>query len=150
MIQGVKIIEKKVIGDERGKIMHMLKATDDEFLKFGEIYFSCGYPGIVKAFHKHKTMTLNNFVVSGSIKLVIHDDREDSPTCGETMEIFMGENARNVLVQIPPMVLNGYKCFSHKMAILANCATEPHDKNELIYYNPFHGYVNYNWDAKHG
>ena len=60
MIEGVKVIKLKKICDERGMILHMLKQTDEHFLKFGEIYFSCGYPDVVKAWHIHKEMTLNN------------------------------------------------------------------------------------------
>jgi len=36
------------------------------------------------------------------------------------------------------------------MAILANCATMAHDKNELIYIDPFKNKIPYNWDLKHG
>ena len=39
MIEGIKIIKKKVIIDDRGKILHMLRTDDQEFKKFGEIYF---------------------------------------------------------------------------------------------------------------
>lgn len=39
MIAGVSVTPRKQISDERGKIMHMLKVTDEEFEKFGEIYF---------------------------------------------------------------------------------------------------------------
>ena len=38
--------------------MHMMKATDEHFVGFGEIYFSCSWPGAVKAWHIHKTMTI--------------------------------------------------------------------------------------------
>lgn len=146
MIDGVKIIEKKIIADERGKIMHMLKVTDKEFINFGEIYFSCGFKGVVKGWHKHLSMTLNNFCVSGTIKLVIYDDREGSLTYGEAMEVFMGENANNYLVQISPNLWNGYKVYSDKMAMVANCATEPHRKDEIIYCPP--NSFNYNWELK--
>ena len=44
MIEGVKITPLRQIPDERGKIMHMLKSTDDHFSGFGEIYFSCVHP----------------------------------------------------------------------------------------------------------
>ena len=65
MIDGVMVVPLEQIPDERGKVMHMLKCTDPHFEQFGEIYFSVGFPGAVKAWHKHKTMTLNNAVVSG-------------------------------------------------------------------------------------
>ncbi len=63
MIDGVKIIPLRQIVDERGKIMHMMKATDPHFIRFGEIYFSCAWPGTIKAWHIHQTMTVNNAVL---------------------------------------------------------------------------------------
>ena len=149
MIDGVKIIPLKQINDERGKIMHMLKSTDEHFTQFGEIYFSCAWPGTIKAWHIHKSMTLNNAVISGRAKLVLYDDRNDSPTKGELMELFIGEDNYS-LGQIPPGILNGYKAFGDKLVILANCATEPHDPNEILYIDPFNNDIPYNWELKQG
>ena len=53
MIDGVKITPLLQIHDERGSVMHMLKATDPVFQNFGEIYFSGIYPDVVKAWHIH-------------------------------------------------------------------------------------------------
>ena len=83
------------------------------------------------------------------MKLVLYDGRESSPTKGEVMELFIGEQ-NYCLVQIPPGITNGYKAFGDKMAILANCATMPHDRNELIYIDPFDNDVPYDWSLKHG
>ncbi len=149
MIEGVKIVPLKKIVDERGMIMHMLKASDDHYIEFGEIYFSCGFPGVVKAWHIHKEMTLNNCVVVGMIKLVLYDGRANSPTKGELMELFIGEH-NYCLVQIPAGITNGYKAYGDTMAILANCATMPHDPDELIYIDPFDNDVPYDWSLKHG
>ena len=149
MIDGVKVIPLRRIPDERGLIMHMLKSSDEHFLKFGEIYFSCGYPDVVKAWHIHKEMTLNNCCIVGMIKLVLYDGRPKSPTRGELMELSIGEQ-NYVLVQIPPGITNGYKAYGDKMAILANCATMPHDRDELIYLDPFKNDIPYDWSLKHG
>ena len=149
MIHNVKVVPLKQINDERGKIMHMLKATDDHFTQFGEIYFSCAWPGTIKAWHIHKSMTLNNAVISGRAKLVLYDDRDESPTKGELMELFIGEDNYS-LVQIPPGILNGYKAFGDKLVVLANCASEPHDPDEIIYVDPFNNDIPYNWDLKQG
>ena len=149
MIDGVKIIPLRQIIDERGKIMHMLKATDPHFIKFGEIYFSCAWPGAIKAWHIHKSMTLNNVVISGRAKLVMYDKREGSPTFGEIQEVFFGED-NYVLVQMPPGIVNGYKAYGDKMVILANCATEPHDPDEMIRIDPFHNDIPYRWELEHG
>ena len=90
MIDGVQVVPLKRIPDERGTVMHMLRATDPHFKQFGEIYFSTIYPGVIKGWHRHEVMTLNYACVSGRIKLVLYDDREDSNTRGELMEIFLG------------------------------------------------------------
>ena len=107
MIDGVKIIKKKVISDDRGKILHMLKCDDENFVKFGEIYFSYVFPKKIKAWHLHKKMTLNYAAAYGKIKLVLYDDREKSKTFGKIQEIFLS-NDNHLLVSIPPLVWNGF------------------------------------------
>lgn len=148
MIDGVKVIPLKQIPDERGKIMHMLKATDPHFIAFGEIYFSCAWPGVIKGWHVHRRMTINNAVIVGRVKLVLYDGRTDSRTRGELMELFIGED-NYCLVQIPPGIVNGYKAYGDRLAIMANCATEPHDPTEIIYLEPFSKEVPYDWSLKH-
>ena len=149
MIDGVSIVPLRQIVDERGKIMHMMKSTDPHFIKFGEIYFSCAWPGTIKAWHVHQTMTINNAVISGSAKLVLYDIRDESPTKGELQEIFLGDD-NYCLVQIPPGIANGYKAYGDKLVILANCATEPHDPDEMIRIDPDTPDIPYSWDLKIG
>src|SRR3989339_655906 len=100
MINGVKIKPLNKTTDERGSIMHMLRRDDQDFKKFGEIYFSLVYPGVVKGWHLHTKMTLNYAVIQGMIKLVLFDDRKGSSTRGEIMEIFTGED-NYALITIP-------------------------------------------------
>ena len=149
MIDGVKVVTLRQIVDERGKIMHMLKATDPHFIAFGEIYFSTAWPGTVKAWHVHRSMTVNNAVMVGRAKLVMYDMREGSPTLGELQEVFLGED-NYVLVQIPPGIANGYKAYGDRMVVLANCATEPHDPGEMDRIDPFSTDIPYDWGLKHG
>jgi dTDP-4-dehydrorhamnose 3,5-epimerase len=149
MIDGVHVVPLRQIVDERGKIMHMLKATDPHFVGFGEIYFSCAWPGAVKAWHIHTRMTVNTAVLSGRAKLVLYDQREDSPTRGELQEIFLGED-NYVLVQIPPGIANGYKAYGDKLVILANAASLPHDPEEMLRVDPFENDIPYDWHLKHG
>ncbi len=149
MIEGVSIIPLKQIHDERGKIMHMLRADQDHFQMFGEIYFSCIYPEVIKAWHIHTEMTLNYAVISGKIKLVMYDDRDQSQTKGRVQEIFLSpENYQ--LVIIPPMVWNGFKGLGDQTSIVANCSTLPHDPDEIKRMDPFSSKIPYKWDLKHG
>lgn len=148
MIDGVLVHPLRQIPDERGKIMHMLRRDDPHFEGFGEIYFSLVYPGVIKGWHLHKRMVLNYAVVVGMIKLVLYDDREGSPTRGELMELFVGEG-NYVLVRIPPGVWNGFKGIGVTPAIVANCATEPHDPEEIVRMDPFSDKIPYDWALKH-
>lgn len=131
MIQGVFLHPLKQIPDERGKVMHMLRRDDPWFERFGEIYFSLVYPGVVKGWHSHKVMTLNYAVIKGKIKLVLYDERENSPTRGKLEEIFTGED-NYCLITIPPNVWNGFKGLGVEPALVANCSTDPHDPSEIV------------------
>ncbi len=149
MIEGVHIRPLKQIPDERGKVMHMLRSDDPWFEKFGEIYFSTVNPGAIKGWHLHQRMTLNYAVVAGMIKLVLYDDREASPTRGELMELFTGED-NYALITIPPGIWNGVKGIGVEPAIVANCASEPHDPEEIVRLDPLSEEIPYDWTLKHG
>ncbi|MEK6759617.1 MAG: dTDP-4-dehydrorhamnose 3,5-epimerase family protein [Deltaproteobacteria bacterium] len=148
MIEGVKITPLKQILDERGKIMHMLRNDSPGFQGFGEIYFSCVNPGAIKAWHIHKRMTLNYAVPHGNIKFVLFDDRPESPTKGQLQEVFLGPDNYQ-LVTVPPMVWNGFKGIGLHTAIVANCATIPHDPDEIDRLDPFDPSIPYDWEIKH-
>lgn len=149
MIEGVEVHPLRQIPDERGKVMQMLRSDDPWFEKFGEIYFSVVYPGVIKGWHLHKRMTLNYAVMSGMIKLVLYDDREGSPSRGKLEEIFTGED-NYALIKVPPGIWNGFKGIGVKAAIVANCATEPHDPSEIVRLDPRSDKISYNWDLKDG
>ena len=149
MIDGIVITPLRQIPDERGKIMHMMRSDDPQFERFGEIYFSMIYPGAIKAWHLHTKMTLNYAVVAGMVKLVLYDSRSSSPTKGEIQEIFLGEQ-NYVRVKIPPGIYNGFKGVGTSPALVANCATIPHDPAEIQRLDPFSKDIPYNWDLRHG
>jgi len=149
MIDGVVITPLKQICDERGKIMHMLRNDAGHFKTFGEVYFSCIYPGVIKAWHIHKEMWLNYAVPHGRIKFVLYDDREGSPTKGKLQEIFLGPDNYQ-LVTVPPMVWNGFKGIGTEAAIVANCSTIPHRQDEIMRLDPVKNEIPYNWDLRHG
>lgn len=148
MIAGVVITPLKQILDERGKVMHMLRSDAEVFQGFGEIYFSCVYPGAIKGWHIHRKMTLNYAVPHGNIKFVLYDARPDSPTQGKLQEIFLGAD-HYVLVTVPPNIWNGFKGLGRDTAIVANCASIPHDPTEIERLDPFDPQIPYGWDIKH-
>jgi dTDP-4-dehydrorhamnose 3,5-epimerase len=148
MIQGVQVIPLNRIPDERGTIFHMLRATDPHFQHFGEIYFSTVYKGVIKGWHWHREMTLNYACIFGRVKLVIYDERPNSPTLGELMEIFLGIDNHSLVI-IPPEVWNGFKGMSDPFAIIANCCTHSHDPSRSKRLDPLKNHIPYDWAVKH-
>ena len=144
MIEGVKLKDLKVIPDERGRLMEILRADDEIFEKFGQVYMTTGYPGVVKAWHYHKKQTDNMTVLKGMMKIALYDAREDSPTRGEVNEFFLGEHNPKLL-QIPKLLYHGFKCISQEEAVVINIPTETynyetpdeyrldHHRNEIPY-----------------
>ena len=148
MIDGVIITPLLQIADERGKVMHMLKNTDKHFEAFGEIYFSCIFPDVIKAWHLHDKMILNYAVPYGRIKFVLYDDRPDSPTRGEVQELFLGEENYS-LVTVPRKVWNGFKGVGTEVAVVANCASIPHHPSEIHRRDPSDPHFPSNWQIVH-
>ena len=148
MIDGVILTPLRQIFDERGKVMHMLREDSPIFTRFGEIYFSCTHPGVVKAWHMHKKMILNYAVIHGEIKFVLFDDRRGSSTRGEIQEFFISPE-NYILVTVPPMIWNGFKSVGTSASIVANCSNLPHTPGELERRSPSDPYIPYNWTLVH-
>ena len=123
MIEGVAIKPLKVNADERGTLMEILRADDDIFLRFGQVYTSMSYPGVIRAWHYHRLQDDLFAVVKGMIKTVLYDPREESPTKGEVNELFLGER-NSILLKIPRGVIHGFKVIGVEPAILLNLPTE--------------------------
>lgn len=151
MIDGVKIKKLRVIPDERGRLMEMLRADDDIFIKFGQTYMTTVYPSVVKGWHYHKKQVDNFVCVKGMIKLVLYDNRDGSPTKGEINEFFLGEH-NPILVQIPTYVFHGFKGIYETESMVVNCPTEPYNYEEPDEFrvDPHTKDIPYNWERKDG
>ena len=150
LIEGVKTKPLRLVPDERGWVMEILRADDECFHKFGQVYVSATYPGVVKAWHYHKHQIDNFTCISGMVKLVLVDTRKDSPTEGVVNEFFLG--TRNpMLVQVPNLVYHGWKCISTDVSTVVNVPTEAyrHDEPDEYRQEP-HGTLPYDWSRKDG
>lgn len=148
-IEGVLIVPLRKIPDERGTILHMLRADAPHFEAFGEIYFSKIYPGAIKGWHVHRRLTQNYAVPVGMIKLVLYDLRPHSATRETLVELFLGDDNYS-LVRIPPGIANGYKGIGCSPALVANCATGSHSPtDEMDRIDPLSEVIPYKWDLVH-
>ena len=144
MIDGVQITPLKKIDDKRGSVLHMMRNDVKIFRSFGEIYFSIAYPLAIKAWHLHKETYLNYACISGTINLVLFDDRPKSKTKNEIQEIILSTK-NYFLVTVPPLIWNGFTNIGKDNAILANCSTVPYSDEEIIRKSPFDKFIPYKW-----
>jgi len=151
MIEGVRLKKLTVRPDERGRLMEVLRSDDEMFIKFGQVYATTAYPGVVKAWHYHKVQTDNLAVVKGMMKIALYDPRDGSPTKGQVDEFFIGEH-NPALVQIPSLVYHGFKCISEEEAIAINCPTEVYNYAQPDEYrvDPHDNDIPYDWARKDG
>ncbi len=151
LIEGVQVKQLMPNADERGFLMEILRCDDDIFEKFGQVYVSLNYPGVVRAWHYHRKQNDFFVVVKGMIKVALYDSREDSPTRGEVNEFFLGENNR-ILLRIPIGVMHGYKTMGVEPSLLLNFPTEPYDRQQPDEYRlPWNTTeIPYDWSLKNG
>ena len=142
----MQVVPLQRFSDERGSVLLMLKETDPHFVRFGEIYFSTVYRGVVKAWKNHRRMHANYACVHGRVKVVLYDARAGSPTQAETVELHISPE-EHALVVIPPGVWHGFQGVGDPVSILANCATEPSDEAELERLEPTASSIPYEWTA---
>ena len=149
MIDGVRVKQLKMIPDERGRLMEILRRDDKEFVQFGQLYMTTAYPGVIKGWHYHQKQIDSFCTVRGMIKLVLYDAREKSPTHGEVNEFFQGEH-HTILVQIPNLVYHGFKCISETEAIVINTITEVYDHEQPDEFRVAHNdpSIPYSWDIQ--
>ena len=151
LIDGVKTKTLRLIADERGWLMEVLRSDDPEFFqKFGQVYVSATYPGVVKAWHYHKHQIDNFACITGMVKLVLVDTRDGSPTKDAVNEFFLGTQ-NPTLVQVPNLVYHGWKCISTEVSTVVNVPTELYRYTDPDEYRLApHGTLPYDWTRSDG
>lgn len=150
LIDGVRTKTLRLVPDERGWLMEILRVDDAIFDRFGQVYVSGTYPGVVKAWHYHERQIDHFACVAGMIKLVLIDTRDGSPTRDRVNEFFIGSQ-NPVLVRIPNLVHHGWKCISCEPSLVVNVPTEPYRYDDPDEYRLApHGALPYDWARKDG
>ena len=126
MIDGVQTKTLLSRPDERGRLWEILRCDDVIFQRFGQVYVTTAYPGVVKAWHAHRKQTDFFTVLSGMAKFVLFDMREDSTSQGEIQEFYLGRDHLE-LITIPPGVYHGFKCIGDSEVMALNCPTEAYN-----------------------
>lgn len=144
-IAGASFETRRVIADERGAVLHFLRADSPSFSGFGEIYFSTVIPGRVKGWKRHRRQTQRFAVPVGMVKVVLYDDRVSSPSCGDVAEFLLGMPDHYGVLIIPPMIWYAFAAVGTVPGLVANCADIPHDPDESERMPLDPGPVRYAW-----
>lgn len=151
IIEGVAVRPAKVLPDERGRLGEIMRADDPWFKKFGQVYFTTTYPGVVKAWHWHKKQTDHFYAAKGLVKVALYDRRKDSSTYGTVNELYLGEHCPGLL-RIPPGVLHGWMCVGETEAYIINVVSEVYnyDDPDEFRTNPHENDIPYDWARRDG
>lgn len=150
LINGVIIKKCNTIPDDRGRLTEIIRCDDILLEKFGQCYLTTGYPNIVKAFHYHEKQTDVWHVIKGRIKLVLYDDRDQSPTKNMINILYMGEH-NPITVKIPPKVIHGFKTVSQEEAYIINIPSEPYNYTDPDEFRiEPHGVIPHDWNKIDG
>jgi len=142
-IDGVMLSPLKVIKVSGGDVFRAIKNDDSGYCGFGEAYFSTVNSGAVKAWKRHREMSLNLVVPSGRIRFVVYDDRQNSGSYGRFGEIILSIDNYYRLT-LPPMLWVGFQGVFENTSMLLNIANIQHreseaEKKEL-------NEINYDWE----
>jgi len=144
-IHGVIVTDLRQITDERGAVLHHMRNDAAGFRAFGEAYFSEIIPGATKAWKRHRTQTQNLAVPVGRVRVVVHDDRPDSPTRGSTDIVDLGRPDDYRRLTIPCGLWYGFQCLSAAPSLVANVADVPHHPDDSEVLDRDDDRIPYNW-----
>lgn len=114
----------KRIPVDGGDVLHGMKAGDSGFVGFGEAYFSQVGCGRIKAWKRHRRMTLNLIVPIGNVQFVFVDEHG-----GRRCER-VGDD-RYVRLTVPPGIWFGFQGCFEPFSLVLNIADIIHDPSEV-------------------
>jgi dTDP-4-dehydrorhamnose 3,5-epimerase len=129
-IEGVNLTKLKQFHDERGAVYHYIKTSSPEFAGFGEIYYSKILSNVIKGWKLHKESTQNFCVPYGVLKIVLVDNRTNSTTYGNIIEIILNDSDHYYLLTIPPNIWYSFKSLSLDFTLLSNLINIEHNPSE--------------------
>jgi dTDP-4-dehydrorhamnose 3,5-epimerase len=146
-IDGVVFEPRKVLSDERGAVLHHLRADSPLLPRFGEVYVSTILSGRIKAWKKHLRIAQNLSVPVGAVQVVIHDDRPGSPTRGCVVERVLQRSVHGIL-HIPAGLWYGFRGVAAGESVILNCVAEMHDPAESERLPADTSAIPYRWPAE--
>ena len=124
-IKGVVVKDIKKYVDERGWLAELYRSDElEESILPQMSYISLTMPGIARGPHEHKYQTdYFCFIGPSDFKIILWDNRKDSPTYLNKTVLFLGENKPSALI-VPPGIVHAYKNVGGKNGLVINAANK--------------------------
>jgi dTDP-4-dehydrorhamnose 3,5-epimerase len=129
-MEGISLYPLKHFIVPKGDVFHALKATDEGYAGFGEVYLSRIKAGEIKGWKRHNRMMLNLVVVYGTVKFVLYDDSKDSQTYGQFKEYILSPDNNYQRLTVSPGLWFAFQGMEKDVSILMNIIPEPHNPTE--------------------
>lgn len=109
-IEGVLVRHLDPHSDDRGWLVEVFRADELEPESMPVMgYVSVTRPGVARGPHEHVAQTdMFCFVGPGEFELQLWDNRPDSPTCGISQALVVGDHSPTLIV-VPPGVVHAYR-----------------------------------------
>ncbi len=130
LIDGVRIRLAITHPDDRGDLCEMYNTFwdfDDGPMVYS--YFASIRPGKTKGWVKHLLQTDRLFTALGSFRIVLYDDRPDSPTYKQ-LNVHHFSDCKRGLVRIPPGVFHAVQNVGHEDAHFVNLPTRAYNHEQ--------------------
>ncbi len=127
LIDGVRVRPAITHPDERGTVCEVYNPAwrfSDEPLVY--VYEITIRPGVTKGWVKHERQDDRLFVARGAVRIILYDDREESPTHGLVNDLCFDDHTRS-LVRIPAHVWHAVQNVGTSDAQLVNCPTRVYE-----------------------
>ncbi|UCF68328.1 MAG: dTDP-4-dehydrorhamnose 3,5-epimerase family protein [Acidobacteriota bacterium] len=149
MIEGVCVDRLEPRVDERGRLVELFRRDDPATRDYGQIHVTTLYPGVVKAWHRHRRRADVIAVVAGMARLGLYDERQGSATEGELNQFFLGVHAP-MRITIPPGVWFGFKGMGTDEAVIVVLTSQPFDPRDPDEdrLDPLVNEIPFDWDRR--
>ncbi len=138
--------------DDRGGLTAVLDARDPFWAEpIVYAYEVTLNPGRIKGWGMHERQADRYFVASGSVRVVLFDGRESSPTAGALVQVHFSDRSQG-LVSIPPGVWHASHNWDTTQAQIINFPTRPYDPDDPDKFriDPHAGVIPFDWELRDG
>ena len=119
---------RKIISTEGGYVLKALSSSDEEFVGFGELYFTSIDYNVRRGWKLHTSMTMNLFVPFGAVKFWFYDELNSTLKC----TIGCTDKVEYTCLHVPPNVWFAFEGVSPKGNLLCNLSSIVHSESEVV------------------